>query len=184
MSTAFQTITADELDQFPNDGKRREIIGGELHVSPAPARPHQELSIHLAVILYRHIVETGAGMVYTAPVDVRFSDLDQVQPDLLAIRQNRLDIYQGHTVYGPPDIVVEIISPSNPGYDTIEKQELYAASDVPEYWLIDPALRQFTMLCLREGEYQPVELEDGQLRSTSVVEFAIDPDVLFGKLSG
>ncbi len=43
VSTIERPLTYDDLDSFPNDGKRREIIGGTLYVSPAPARPHQKV---------------------------------------------------------------------------------------------------------------------------------------------
>ncbi len=133
MSIEPRTVFADELDHFPDDGKRREVIGGELYVWRVPSRTHQELSMWLSVLLFREIAETGAGMVYAAPVDVRFSSRDQVQPDLLAIRDERLGIYRGHTVLGAPDIVVEILSPPSAAYDEVEKRCLYAAGGVPEY---------------------------------------------------
>ncbi|CAN5532808.1 Uma2 family endonuclease [soil metagenome] len=183
MSIATQTVSADELDQFPDDGKRREVIGGELHVSPAPSRTHQELSAHLLFLLYGAIVQPCAGMVYAAPVDVRFSGVDQVRPDLLAIRRERLGIYRGHTVHGAPDIVVEILSPSNPAYDEVEKRRLYAAGGVPEYWIVDPEARRMTILRLTGEEYHVVEPVDGNVRSESIVDFAIDPSELFARLT-
>ena len=117
MSVTTRLLTAGELDQFPDDGKRREVIAGVLYESPAPGRRHQELSSHLQFLLYQAFVQSGSGMVFTAPVDVRVSVLDQVQPAILAIRNDRLDIYRGSTVHGAPDIVVKILSPSNPSYE-------------------------------------------------------------------
>ncbi len=134
-------------------------------------------------LLYGAIVQPGAGMVYGAPVDVRFSGVDQVQPDLLAIRQERLGIYRGHTVHGAPDIVVEILSPSNPAYDEVEKRRLYAAGGVPEYWIVDPEARRMTILRLTGEEYELVPENDGWLRSTAVIEFDIEPAALFARLS-
>jgi Uma2 family endonuclease len=183
MSITVPLLTADELDQFPDDGKRREIIAGVLYVSPAPARPHQELSSDLHFFLYQAIDQSGAGRVFSAPVDVRFSEHNQVQPDLLAIRRERLDIYQGHTVHGAPDIVVEILSPSNASYDEVEKRQLYAAAGVPEYWILDPRVRRLTILRLSGDEYEAVEPVESLLRSTAVVDFDIDPADLFAKLT-
>jgi Uma2 family endonuclease len=181
MSVAAKPVTADELDQFPDDGKRREIIGGELYVTPAPTPTHQEISSHLQFCLYQEIVLTGAGKVYAAPLDVRFSNLDQVQPDLLAIRQDRLNIARGKFVQGSPDIVVEILSPSNPHYDVVEKKRLYEHYGVPEYWIVDPKLRKLTVYQLTAGSYVEIEPINGMLQSTAVTEFTIDPAVLFAK---
>ena len=52
MSILTRLLTADELDQFPADGKRREIIGGELHVAAAPSKKHQKLAGSLFVLLH------------------------------------------------------------------------------------------------------------------------------------
>ncbi|MGE3796984.1 MAG: Uma2 family endonuclease [Thermomicrobiales bacterium] len=183
MAIAIPPITADELEKFPDDGKRREIIRGELSVSPAPSREHQQLSMVLSAFLYRMIVEAGAGWVYAAPVDVRLSPYDQVQPDLLAIRQERLGIYHGHVVHGPPDIVIEILSPSSPGYDKVEKRRLYASAGVPEYWIVDPESRQLMVLRLSGSDYESVAEQNGRLRSTSILEFEIEPAALFARLS-
>jgi len=73
MSVQTRLLTVDELDQFPDDGKRREIIAGELFVSPAPSIKHQELAGHLYYLLHQAVILTGWGKVYFAPVDVRFS---------------------------------------------------------------------------------------------------------------
>lgn len=182
MAIQIPLLTADELEQFPDDGKRREIIAGELYVSPAPTRDHQELSGHLYVLLYEAVVNTGLGHVYFAPVDVRFSERDQVQPDLLVIQQERLDIYQGHIVFGAPDIIVEILSPSNRSVDLTEKHRLYAEHGVPEYWILDPDARTFQMLTLADGRYVPVTPERGLLRSTVIPDLAVDQAELFARL--
>ncbi len=182
MPVQTRLLTADELDQFPDDGKRREIIAGELYVSPAPSREHQELAAHLFALLYRQIVEPGLGMVYFAPVDVRFSINDQVQPDLLVIRKERREIYRGNTVYGAPDVVVEILSPSNRSYDMVEKARLYAEGSVPEYWILDPIAHVIRILALVEGRHVPVTPEGGVLRSTVVPGLVVDPAALFARL--
>jgi Uma2 family endonuclease len=183
MSVAATLLTADELDQFPNDGKRREIIGGELYVSPAPARTHQELSMRLSYLLYEAIDLTGTGKAFAAPVDVRFSATDQVQPDLLAIRKDRLSTYQGHIVQGHPDIVVEILSPSTSRYDEIEKKRLYASAGVPEYWIVDPKPQTLTIFRLTDSGYIVVEPENSLLRSTAITDFTIDPAALFANIT-
>ncbi len=183
MSIKTRLLTVDELDQFPDDGKRREIIAGELYVSPAPAREHQKLAGQLFLLFHQAIELSGWGEVYFAPVDVRFSINDQVQPDLLVIRKERREIYRGNTVYGAPDVVVEILSPSNRTYDEVEKARLYAEASVPEYWILDPITHDFRMLTLIDGRHVPVTPEGGFFRSTVVPKLAVDPAALFASLS-
>lgn len=183
MSIATNLVTAEQLGFFPVDGKRREVIEGVLHVSPAPSRVHQTLSFRLSSLLYQAINRSGAGEAFAAPVDVRFSEIDQVQPDLIAIRRERLDIYQGHIVNGAPDIVIEILSPSSRQYDEVEKKQLYARSGISEYWIVDPDRRQLTIYRLAGGSYRSTAPVDGLLHSAAVTEFTVDPEALFVELS-
>jgi Uma2 family endonuclease len=107
-----------------------------------------------------------------------------VQPDLIAIRRERLGMYQGHIVSGASDIVVEILSPSSRQYDEIEKMRLYAAAGVPGYWVVDPDRRQMTIYRLAGDGYEASAPVDGLLYSAAVTEFTVDPEALFADLSG
>lgn len=183
MSVLTRPLTYEELDQFPNDGKRREIIGGVLHVAAAPLIVHQRLSRRLTLLFSAAIETTQAGEVLYAPVDVRFSLHDQVQPDLIFIKAERSAICQQNVVLGAPDVVVEILSPSTRAYDEQEKAELYARNDVAEYWIVDaitPGLRPMT---LRDGAYQLIQPEaDGTFRSIVIPNLVVDPVQLFAGL--
>ncbi|MGH2559979.1 MAG: Uma2 family endonuclease [Thermomicrobiales bacterium] len=179
MSITTQLLTYRDLEQFPDDGMRYEIIDGVLYMSPAPLEIHQWSSGELYAVLRQAVIETGWGWVYYAPVDVRFAEDSQVQPDLLVIRRDRLHIYQGNTVHGAPDLVVEIISPSNPSYDQVAKRRLYEAGGVLEYWLVDPGARTFHILALRHGAYVPVDPIAGVFLSTVVPGLTIDPVAIF-----
>ncbi len=134
------------------------------------------------MLLYNAVLSTGLGHVYFAPVDVRFSGNDQVQPDLLVIRNERSGTYRGSTGHGASDIVVEILSPSNRSYDEERKARLYATASVPEYWILDPIAPDFRMLALTGAQYVPVTPEDGQLRSTVAPGLVINPAHLFALL--
>jgi Uma2 family endonuclease len=179
MASAVPFLTVDDLEQFPDDGLRREIIDGVLYVSAAPVRAHQKVSGNLFLFLHEQIEGNGWGEVYYSPVDVKFSEHSQVQPDLIVLRQDHLMRYQGHTVFGPPDIVVEILSPSNRAYDQVKKARLYARYGVPEYWIVDQAERTFQMRALVNGEYVSVRPVDGRYPSTVVSHLVVDPEVIF-----
>ena len=131
---------------------------------------------------YQAVRVTGWGRALHAPVDVKFSEDTQVQPDINCIRRERLPIYRGHTVFGGPDVVVEILSPSNRTYDQIKKANLYAANGVPEFWLGDPDAPDLTLFALRACQYAPVPPVDGFLHSTLVPDLAIDLAKLFADL--
>ncbi|MBA2278697.1 MAG: Uma2 family endonuclease [Chloroflexia bacterium] len=148
-------------------------------MSPAPNRAHQSIGDKLHRMVGDYVEQNGLGIFYYAPVDVRLSPHDVVQPDLLFIRQDRLDIYHERgDVQGPPDLVVEIISPSSEKTDPGEKMALYAAAGIPEYWPVNPATRRFQGFVLRERHYVEVAAVAGRYRSTIIDGFGLDLDEL------
>jgi Uma2 family endonuclease len=175
-------LTFEDLLETPDDGNRYEILDGELIVSPAPSRIHQEFLGRLYRLVYEHGEAKGLGKVYFAPVDVRLFPHDIVQPDLIFIRADRLHIYRDNPVEGAPDLVVEVISPTSRVRDIMRKSRLYAAAGVPEYWLPDPAERRFLMRVLRDGQYEDVEPEGGILRSTVLPDLVLNLEELFADL--
>ena len=130
-------LTYDDYLLIPDDGKRHELIAGEHFVSPAPNPDHQELLIRLVFELETYRRATGAGRLLIAPTDVVIGRTDVVQPDLIFILRGG-NAQVGTHVAGAPDLVVEILSPSNRRYDEVTKRNLYERAGVSEYWLVDP----------------------------------------------
>jgi len=138
---------------IPEDGKRHEIIEGEHFVNPAPTLYHQEVSRHIQFQLYTQIELTEQGKVINAPVDLQLSDHDIVQPDLVIVTRARKHIMTPIKIKGVPDLVVEILSPSNPRHDLETKRKLYENSGIPEYWIVSPNDHQITQLVLQDDRY-------------------------------
>jgi Uma2 family endonuclease len=185
MPITTELLTYKDLEQVPDDGLRYEIIDGELYVAAAPAKLHQRLSRRLLLVINTAVETGGWGEVFYAPVDVRFSVHSQVQPDILFIRRERAGIYRGNTVYEPPDLLVEILSPSNRSYDEKIKRELYERMGVPELLIADPDTPALRLFVLRDGRYVEVEPDaDGRLHSTVVPGLVFDPATLLANLHG
>lgn len=121
--------------------KRYEIIDGDLHMVPAPLTTHQIISRNLADMLWEHISKRKLGELLYAPVDVIFSFEDIVQPDIVFISKERLDILKKENVQGAPDLVIEILSPSTQTTDKEIKLKLYEKYGIREYWIVDPEAR-------------------------------------------
>ena len=139
---------------IPNDGKRHEIIDGEHFVNPAPNLYHQTLSRRIQFQLYEKLELHELGVVFNAPVDVQLSDHDIVQPDLAVIMKARKNIMTPIKIKGAPDLVVEILLPSNPNHDLKRKRQLYEQYAVAEYWIVDPDEQQILQLVLADGKYE------------------------------
>jgi Uma2 family endonuclease len=180
MSIASRTWTYADLADWPEEnGKLVEIIDGELIVTPAPIPPHQLLLMEL-VFDFGEVVRPGRlGRLFTAPTDVLLPDGGVLQPDLVFSRSDRLGIVGKAAIEGPPDIVVEILSPSTRARDVGRKKEIYAALGVPEYWVVDPERRAVTVFALRGGAYEPLPQPDAVAHSAVLPGLAIDVAALF-----
>jgi Uma2 family endonuclease len=134
-------FTYQDLQEMPDDGKRYQLIDGELYVTPSPNRAHQRAVGNLHILLRERIEKPGLGVVYLAPFDVVFDQMNVVQPDLLVVGNERLAIITEANVEGVPDIAIEVLSPSNKRFDREKKLQLYGRVGAPELWYFDPADR-------------------------------------------
>jgi Uma2 family endonuclease len=134
-----QRWTYAEFARLPTSGSTRyEVIDGELVVTPAPTSRHQEVVAHLVWLLYGFAREHGLGKVFSAPLDVLFAEGDYLEPDILFVRSDRAHLVTDRGVEGPPDLVVEVVSPSTASRDRGMKLDRYRHYGVREYWVIDP----------------------------------------------
>ena len=131
-----EALTYADLATFPDDGLRREIIDGELIVSPAPRIRHQKVLARLHLIFGNHLAVSGGGEVFFAPVDVVLSDSNVVEPDLLFVADDQSDLMTEANVQGAPALVVEVRS--QPRIDRVRKRDLYARFGAAQYWIVDP----------------------------------------------
>lgn len=130
-------LTYDDFVQFPDDGRRHELIDGEHIVTPAPITRHQRISGRLHLALGNHVQATRAGEVFYAPYDVILSNHDVVEPDLLFVSNERGSIVRDWA-RGAPDLVIEIVSPSSRRTDETKKLRVYDRFGVLEYWIVYP----------------------------------------------
>lgn len=126
-----------DYQQLPGD-KRYQIIDGDLLMTPAPLTIHQDIVRNLTVLLSAYLSQKKLGKLLISPVDVILSDEDIVQPDLVFISEKRLNIVTAQNIQGPPDLVIEILSPSSKKMDREIKLKLYEKHGVYEYWIVDP----------------------------------------------
>lgn len=125
------------LPSTEDDGRRREIIAGELVVSAAPRSAHQWILTRISAKLYEFVERHELGWVILGPIDVLFDEGDYLEPDLVFVRKDRRDIISERGIEAAPDLVVEILSPSTAARDRGIKRERYALYNVPEYWVVD-----------------------------------------------
>ncbi|HLY60266.1 MAG TPA: Uma2 family endonuclease [Terriglobia bacterium] len=131
-------LTYDDFCLLPSDGKRYEVIDGELLVTPSPNFLHQSVVTNLTYHLSAYLINHPFGRVLVSPFDVVFSQFDVVEPDILYVSKARSSVLTDKNVQGAPDLVIEVLSPSTAKIDRTIKLKLYARFGVEEYWIIDP----------------------------------------------
>jgi Uma2 family endonuclease len=133
--------TYEDLLAFPEgDGKRYEIIDGDLLVTPAPLSKHQLVLGNLYWWLRSYLEKNPIGKALFAPADVVLSEANVVEPDLLFLSNARQDRLTRKNIQGAPDLVVEVLSESTRRTDELRKRKLYESADILEYWIVDPEL--------------------------------------------
>lgn len=133
-----------------DDDTRYELIDGEAYMmAPAPTTAHQAISVSLASQFYNYL-RGKTCRVFAAPFDVRLSEDTVVQPDISVICDpGKLD---ARGCNGAPDLVVEILSPSSVGHDSVVKLNTYNEAGVREYWIVDPDSRSVLVYLFKGGE--------------------------------
>lgn len=150
--------TSADLDMFPAiDGKRYEIIDGELYVSKQPSLEHQLTCTGVTLVLGPWCRTTGAGVVVGAP-GLIFADDDDVAPDVVWVSTERLPALLGpdRKLHAAPELVVEVLSPgsANERRDRVTKLNLFSRRGVEEYWIVDWRRRQVAVYRREDGELQ------------------------------
>ena len=154
------TWTYDDLFSLPDDGRRYEIIEGELYEMPAPNWNHATTVMNLIALLLP-IVSAMRGYLRTAPLDVFFPGADPVQPDILVLLPGWQGELRQRGPQGAPDLIIEVLSASNRGHDLLTKRSLYARAGVREDWLVDPEARTVEILSLDRDALHAVQTATG-----------------------
>ncbi|MDQ7826447.1 MAG: Uma2 family endonuclease [Candidatus Eremiobacteraeota bacterium] len=131
-------VTYEDYLELPSDGKRYEVIEGELSMNPAPNLDHQRVLRKLEFTLLEHIEKNHLGELFFAPVDVILSDINIVQPDLVFVSEEKKSIMLKKGIFGAPDLAVEILSPGTSRLDRVSKFQAYSRHGVCWYWIVDP----------------------------------------------
>ena len=164
-----------------DEGAPFQLINYDLIMSPSPLAVHQQIHFQLSGIIFLyHAAHGRKGQWMYAPMDVKFDDGNILQPDALYIAEERKGIIK-ERVDGAPDLVIEILSPSNAYYDLRQKKDVYEKYDVKEYIIVDPMQQSAELYALKDGAYYMHQkvVRPGKLESLLLPGFIIDLDAIF-----
>lgn len=167
-------MTAEQFLQLGEDptGVRLELVDGEVAVSPSPTPKHSHVVVHMIGILLPHIMAGDLGELHE-DVDTILDKFNVRRPDILFFSAQRVGFIGEKAMEGPPDLAIEVISPSSVETDRKDKFEQYRKAGVKFYWIIDPAMRTFEAFQLKGRRYTPI----GRGSGAGVVRFPPFPDL-------
>ena len=140
-TTSTALMTAEELMELPDDGFRYELVNGELEKMPPPGFPHGRTALRLGIYVGQFILDHGLG---EATTDIGFkltSNPDTVlAPDFAFITNERFREGKGTEGYwpGPPDLAVEVLSPSDRPGKVNQKISRWFSFGTRQLWIVDP----------------------------------------------
>ncbi len=180
--------TSADLEALPDDGKRYEIIDGELYVSKQPHWHHQFVCGRMFALLDSWNLRTGAGQANIAP-GLIFDDDDDVAPDVVWVSAARLAtaLTGDGTLHASRELVMEVLSPGtlNERRDRGAKLKLYSRRGVDEYWIVEWRTRSVAIYRRADGALQlAVTLTgDAALTSPLLPGFSVSLARVFGDIS-
>lgn len=173
-----------EADYFalPDTNRLIELSEGEIVIPPHPTDTHQGIVLYLVVVFQTFVTQHVLGIIRFAPLPVRLWPGKVREPDILFVSHAHADRI-GEQFYGPPDLVVEVTSPSTRRTDRVDKLQEYARAGIPEYWLVDHEDRTIEVFVLEGGAYRLlVKAGAGERAFSRVLDgLEIAVDEVFGR---
>ena len=189
MTTEAKKLTFEAYLALPETKQRYDIVDGVLIMAPAPTPDHQWLAQKIFLPLLQFIEELSLGVVLMAPVDllIQRTPLRTRQPDLLFLNAERTGIRGRDQLRGlqflevPPDLVVEVLSPSNTRREIEDKLDDYRRIGVTECWLVSPEAETIEVIALSTRESESTEIFgiNGSLQSQVLGDFTLSLRAIF-----
>jgi len=139
----MSNLAHNELNDF-------EIICGEVYMMSRPSVNHGFVVLNIATI-FKNFLKGKTCKVHIEP-DVFFDDENNFIPDVVILCDKSKRKNRG--IYGAPDLVVEVVSPSTAKKDTVDKKNLYSMFGVREYWIVQPELKEITVYHLKDSSFE------------------------------
>ena len=155
-------LTYKDYLAMPDDGRRYEILDGQVAVSATPGTLHQRIVGNLYWVLRGHVHGRGLGEVFLAPLTVILANTTVVEPDLVYVDTGRAGLVTDRGIRGAPALAIEVLSPSTATSDRGPKFQLYARYGVPYYWVADTDARVLEGFELTTGGYRLVDRRQGE----------------------
>jgi Uma2 family endonuclease len=166
-----KTISLEDFLQI--DDESCQLIDSKLYMTPAPNPKHQLIIGEF----YSLLKKQTKSKIFFSPIDVFLDEKNVFQPDLLLINEENKDKISERGIEGAPDLIVEVLSPSNAYLDRNIKKDIYFENGVKEYWIVDLANQTLEIYTLKQKDKRKPHLylvKEGTVTSTVISELKFD----------
>jgi Uma2 family endonuclease len=169
-------VDVDEFYDRVEDGQKADLIDGEIYMASPDSLDADDVCGFIRGLLWSFVeARRLGGRVCGSRVAFILDRFIAPEPDIAYLRPERLAEQTGKRVHGPPDLAIEICCDESRVRDQEIKKAKYEAAGVREYWIVDRERGVVQFYVLRDGRFEPLELEDGQVyRSTVLPGFWLD----------
>jgi Uma2 family endonuclease len=167
-------VTEAMFDELVDEDTKAELIDGVMLVHSPASIHHDDVAGFLRALMRGYADERGAGLVLGPDALIHLASCRKFGPDIFFVRRDRVPTPLPKELEGAPDLVVEVLSPSNWRDDLYVKRALYRDAGVGEIWFVDPETHRIVIDRKREGGYLEDSVTDGRVSSTVLEGFWID----------
>jgi Uma2 family endonuclease len=164
-------VTEAMFDELVDEDTKAELIDGVMIVHSPASMQHDNIGGFIRGVMSFYADAKGLGAVLGPDCLVHLAPGRKCAPDVFFIRRDHVPIRLPQEFEGVPDLIVEVLSPSNRRYDLREKRRVYQEAGVPEIWFMDPQLRQVIADRQRAGGYTEEVVTEGRLTSAAMTGF-------------
>lgn len=167
-------VSEDEFYRLADEDRDWEYLDGRIVMHSPASERHENLFRFLLTLVSAYLDETAEAVVRGSRYPMRLDPDWSPEPDLLIVRANRRHLMTPRRLEGPADMVIEIISESDPGLDYREKLPRYRQAGLDEIWIVDPFKSEVHVETKTATGYATQTLSAGRLRSVVVPGFWIE----------
>jgi Uma2 family endonuclease len=178
--------TLEEYFSLPEADERVELLYGWRVSEGSPIPKHQLAVTNLVALIAMHLMETALGQIMAPSSDILFDEVNRLVlvPDAIVILHDRMNLIGEKRLSGPPNLVVEALSPSTSRRDRVHKLQWYREYGVDEYWIVDSRRKHVEVVDFTASEEPVVSrfVEKDEIRSQVLPELKITANMLFAPL--